>query len=97
MALALVVLGILLGFLGLFIAVWFQHQTEPEDKLQRVPVVPHATLPINETGARVLKKLKAAEPEPEQLVEKDFDPEGAEQTRKTRLRELIRETQSKQA
>lgn len=97
MALALVVLGILLGFLGLFIAVWFQNQTEPEDRLQRVPIVPRATLPIHETGARVLKKLKAAEPEPEQLVEKDFDPEGADQTRKTRLRELIRETQSKQA
>lgn len=81
----------------MFVAVWLQNQTEPEDKLQRVPVVPRATLPIHETGARVLKKIKAAEPEPEQLVEKDFDPEGAEQTRNTRLRELIRATQTRNA
>ena len=87
------------GIMGLFmigvaIALWYQYQVEPEDRLQQVPVAPRVTLPIHETNARTLKKLKPAEPEPEQLVEKDFDPAGAEQTRKTRLRELIRSTQT---
>ena len=88
---------VFVGFAAIALGLWFQHQTKPDDPLQQVPIVPRATLPIHETNVRTIRKIKPAEAEPEVLVEKDFDPEGADQTRKTRLQELIRDTQTKQA
>jgi hypothetical protein len=86
-----------LSLLGMLIGIWY-HSYDEDSKvelLQSVPTVPVATLPTQEVTVRGIKRLKAAEAEPEPLVESDFDPDGAPAKRKTRLLELIRDTQTK--